>query len=612
MITPMERLTLVCPRSLLEHLLEVLMDFGKVQLDLAPLADHIPAGDVLLDLRARTVALLEALNVREGEYDGALAARLSDRLAVDDRADLQAGIDQLTELYRRHRRGEDDLRARKAALKDLLHFPGSIVLPQGLEGSLWWVPRQGLSGFTDELKTLEGVQWHLLEAYRPDASALIVFSPPGARRVLEDRVRAFGVFPWSLPAALEGENLINLLADLPGRISETEKALEVRQALQERMARGWGPRLRAFDAALRRHLLLLRGKGSARAAGLAVVLQGWIACENLPVLESVLEHLFGGKVWFLHRPPRKEEAPPVDMRHSKVAEPFSLFMKMVRKPAYGASDPTGWIALCFPFFAGCIVGDAGYSVLMLFLLQFLKKKFVSPVGRYVATILRSVALWGVFWGVLFGEYFGDLAARLFGVHALWVDRHHAAIPVLALGLVFGFVHVTAGLAIGAGQAFKRGHGRHGLEKIGNILVILGAALAGLAGAKISPHGLLWVGMACSGFGVALMALGGLGGVMESLSSLGSVLSYVRIGAIGLSSAILAMTAGKFLDTFGLGFAGVFSFLVLHGLNFCLAFAESSLHAARLHYVEFMGKFYHDGGQPFVPFAFEEERQWKKV
>jgi vacuolar-type H+-ATPase subunit I/STV1 len=43
----------------------------------------------------------------------------------------------------------------------------------------------------------------------------------------------------------------------------------------------------------------------------------------------------------------------------------------------------------------------------------------------------------------------------------------------------------------------------------------------------------------------------------------------------------------------------------------LAIGGSSIHAARLHYVEFMGKFYVGGGKNYRPFSRRRELRWKK-
>ncbi|MCD6182817.1 MAG: V-type ATP synthase subunit I, partial [Thermovirga sp.] len=111
--------------------------------------------------------------------------------------------------------------------------------------------------------------------------------------------------------------------------------------------------------------------------------------------------------------------------------------------------------------------------------------------------------------------------------------------------------------------------------------------------------------------VLLIVGGGVGALAESIGSIGNILSYVRIAAIGLSSAILAAVATKFLDVLGMSIFGLFLALALHLLNFVLAIAGSSLHSARLHYVEFLGKFYEGGGKPYKPFSRRRFKKWKK-
>jgi len=43
-------------------------------------------------------------------------------------------------------------------------------------------------------------------------------------------------------------------------------------------------------------------------------------------------------------------------------------------------------------------------------------------------------------------------------------------------------------------------------------------------------------------------------------------------------------------------------LLFHAVNFALALFSPTVHALRLHYVEFFGKFYSPGGVRYAPFG----------
>jgi V/A-type H+-transporting ATPase subunit I len=156
------------------------------------------------------------------------------------------------------------------------------------------------------------------------------------------------------------------------------------------------------------------------------------------------------------------------------------------------------------------------------------------------------------------------------------------------------------------------HKKHALEKLGEILVILALLTVLTVVRGFLPSGAFPAGMALLVVGLILLcAGGGIGGLIESMSSFGHILSYVRIGAIGLSSAILAVAASKFVDVLGVSVLGIFIAFAIHLLNFVLAFAESGLHAARLHYVEFMGNFYEADGTAYNPFRYRRNLPWKR-
>jgi len=71
-------------------------------------------------------------------------------------------------------------------------------------------------------------------------------------------------------------------------------------------------------------------------------------------------------------------------------------------------------------------------------------------------------------------------------------------------------------------------------------------------------------------------------------------------AIGLSSVLLAQVANRLGGMTGDIIAGVLVAGVLHVFNLLLAVFAPTVHALRLHYVEFFSKFLEFGGREFQP------------
>jgi V/A-type H+-transporting ATPase subunit I len=259
-----------------------------------------------------------------------------------------------------------------------------------------------------------------------------------------------------------------------------------------------------------------------------------------------------------------------------------------------------------------MVGDIGYGAVISTLGFIFAGKKARPVMSDIGKILLFVGAWSILWGIAYGEFFGDLGHRLFHLEPLWIERSEVVVPVMVFTLGLGVFHVVLGLLLGLVQGIRNRQRHVWIEKLGNLVV-----LAGLIGAMVAVKGwlpdkvfTLSVTMLVVGI-VLLLAGGGIGGLVESIGAVGNILSYVRIAAIGLSSAILAMVATQFVDVFGVTMLGILVALAMHLLNFILALAGSGLHSARLQYVEFFGKFYSGGGKDYKPFARRRLRSWKK-
>ena len=105
------------------------------------------------------------------------------------------------------------------------------------------------------------------------------------------------------------------------------------------------------------------------------------------------------------------------------------------------------------------------------------------------------------------------------------------------------------------------------------------------------------------------------GPIESLSLLGNILSYLRIMAVGVAGVKIAelgndqgflpmIEAIQAVPENPLNLLLVVAFLLIwlgvQALAIALALISPSVHAVRLHLVEWMGKFYDGSGDPCEP------------
>jgi V/A-type H+-transporting ATPase subunit I len=71
-------------------------------------------------------------------------------------------------------------------------------------------------------------------------------------------------------------------------------------------------------------------------------------------------------------------------------------------------------------------------------------------------------------------------------------------------------------------------------------------------------------------------------------------------ALGTASVMLAIVANRLAGAVGSAIVGALFALLFHLVNFGLGLFSPTIHALRLHYVEFFGTFYSPGGTPYQP------------
>lgn len=629
MIEKMCRLSMAVPESLGMDFIDFLQADGRVHLILPSEEQHnVDLADRLLVLREKLRAMVEtlegiAVSASEENVPAAADAEveriLSESLALTV-PELEKSVEKFQADLARIMKGHERLADEKRLLERILAQLGTLAFrdSSGRRCLLWWAAKDLWPLAQRQIEHLgadgEKTLFHVHDTAK-EGQLLVELSAPTAQiPAVTEVLHGISAALWTPPPQCAGKNYAESVELMKRRLSEIQSFLKAEQSALVAMRKQWGLRQKAFFLLIDRKVDQYQVFSRCDRVGGALLVEGWMPQGGLEDFRARVDERFAGHAALHVRAPEPDEygQVPTALRHGRFFAPFEVFLKLVQPPAYGTADPTGLIGVFFPFFAGCIIGDAGYGLVMLILMWFVRRRAKNGTARDVAFVLMNMCVWSIFWGAAFGEFFGDLAHRMFHVEPLWVERSQAVMPVLMFSVALGLGHVMLGLAVGLIHGLKARHRKHAMEKLGGMLVIVSLVAALMSVRRLLPPQALPGGMAALVVGLALLtAGGGIGGLIESMSSFGHILSYVRIGAIGLSSAILAVAASKFVDVLGVSALGLFVALAIHLLNFVLAFAESGLHAARLHYVEFMGNFYVAQGKDYHPFAYRRNLPWKK-
>ena len=633
MLVPMTKVRVVARRSELARVLEELQGLGLVELaDAEASLERLGGGE----LRAERCDELRFLLAESDALLALLPARLprdssgTDPVPGDvDTARLHALLAGLTSAAGR-------VTSRLDALRD-----DEVVLPRFLG------PLQRLVALVPELADLSDAE---LARLRLDTVALVLNTEDeqvvellrgelatalGARfelvwtRVEHGAIGCLVVFPHdatktvhtllghehvrhvALPSEFDGLSLRRAVDAMELRVAGLTAAIDAAAADRAALLEPHGAALQTLRLGIAAELEQLAAYEQLAATPRVFVALGWVPRSDLDRLRRELEARIGPQVVVEElETARHEPEAPVLMHNVRLARPFEFLVRFLDVPRSGSFDPTLLTALFLPLMFGVMVGDVGYGAILLALALLGRRRFAgsSPVAASLSFVLLVGSAWAILFGVLFGELFGDLGKRLFGEWAVWMYRPGAEAlePLLLFALAIGAAHVVLGVLLGAWQAARFRQHRIVLDKVGTLLVLGG--LFGIAGwaADQLPGFALTPAVAAIMVGLVLVmslhgALGIVMGPLELVGTLGNVLSYLRLAAVGLASAYLAIVANE-LAVAGPIWMGVLIGTFFHTLNLALAAFSPLIQALRLHYVEFFSKFLAGGGRPFHPFG----------
>lgn len=377
----------------------------------------------------------------------------------------------------------------------------------------------------------------------------------------------------------------------------------------EKMSAEWYQELSALKAHLEDLKEALNTFTKFAESCYTFVIMGWIPGKYLKRTRKALFDSFGDRVVLEDLKVTEQDLKnaPTFYDNPWFVKPFEFIMGLMRPPKYTEVDPSPLLAIFFPIFFGLMVGDIGYGLLILGISLTIRKIAKAGWLKDLADIMMLSSFPTMAFGLLFGEFFGDFGETMGWLHPMTVqgivlDRIDAIIPMLVFTIVIGILHVFLGLGIGLVNAINLKSAKHALEKIGMMsaltgIIVIAACVIGVAPAVLVYPGLLVLLISLP----AILYGGGIFGTIELLSAVGNILSYARLMAIGMASVVLALVANQFVGSLGVLVIGLLVAILLHALNLLLAMFSPSIHALRLHMVEFFPKFYEGGGVAYKPF-----------
>lgn len=619
MIVNMTRVRLAGPSPQLEKVLAFVQDLGVL---------HVVRPDVPDELAGPAPHSRAARHCRRLLDDvEAAQSLLGISRHVRPPAAAPRSVPAAARFARRTRREASKLARAKAALEDekvmLLRYREFFSAFESLIGhELAWpdgqafyvVMRAGaLTAVAELRKTLVKAVGEELELIdRPLASGeiavLILVSNAGAPKVAkllsESRVQELPA-----PAGLGEKNLLRAMPALKARLAELPREQAENEGARRRLADATSKELTELRAWLHDQLLVIEARAKVHAGKYLFVLEGWLPDTQRETLTLRAAAELGPEivVEFLESEKWRAENAPVALKNPPLFRPFEVVTRMLPLPRYGTIDPTPFVAIFFPAFFGLMLGDVGYGVLLAGLAVLLRfKSKPDTTLRAVAAVAGACAAFSIIFGVLFGELFGTLGHAI-GMHPLWFNREEAILPFLGLSIALGVVHITLGLVLAVVASWRRGHRREALGRGVAALMVAFTIVALLAAFEMLPSALFtpFVIAVLVAFPV-LIALEGIVAVIELLTTFGHILSYARIMALGTASLMLAVVANQMVGAMGSVVVGVVFALLFHLVNFAIGVFSPTIHALRLHYVEFFGKFFSPGGAEYRPLAHWEQ------
>jgi len=349
-------------------------------------------------------------------------------------------------------------------------------------------------------------------------------------------------------------------------------------------------------------------------------IEGWIRSDQVDLLKRLLDDEKIAYELDL-RDPLKEELSPTALKNNTFVQPFESITNQFSIPNPKEMDPNPMMSFWYWIIFGIMMGDMGYGLSMVIIFG-LALKFLKLKGtvKDLAKIFLFTGFTAILAGLMFGSFFGITV-----IDKPLLDPINDPVPMLIVSIGIGIVHIICALVMKFIYCIREKDILSGLnDAVSWILILLGISLyastiAGIYSETMLPIiNYLSIGMILLGAliivllngrnskSIAGKLVGAFTGLYGSTSYLSDILSYSRILALALSSGVIAYTfnllGGMVWNSIPiLGYVlGLLIFIVGHVFNFIMGLLSAYVHAGRLQYLEYYGKFYEGGGFLFEP------------
>jgi V/A-type H+/Na+-transporting ATPase subunit I len=352
-------------------------------------------------------------------------------------------------------------------------------------------------------------------------------------------------------------------------------------------------------------------------------LEGWVPVNKDQELTNMLDNSSILYVKHAKSEISTAENIPVLLKNNRFAKLFEPIGNLFSLPNPSEIDLTPLFAPFFMMFFGFCLGDAGYGLLIVLgatLYKFKAKPDVKPYLTLAQFLGSATVLFGIISGTMFGV---NLIEADIAILDNFRDKFFDSNQMFNLALIFGGIQIIFGMFVKAINLTRQHGFAYALATIGWLLLILGMlARFVLIHFNILPDTdkiMMYAVLISAGIMILFLndpkanifvRFGK--GIWESYGMItgvfGDLLSYIRLFALGISSAILGLVINSIgMNMLGIPYIGPVLFIVFlaigHLANILISSLGSFVHPMRLTFVEFYKNAgFSGGGKAYKPFT----------